>query len=59
MEKISSTADAPRRRKTPGANGFRYRPKYGVIVVCRDEAHQQRLYAELKAQGLKLRVVCV
>ncbi|MGO1073242.1 hypothetical protein [Lysobacter sp. CA199] len=59
MEKISNTAAAPRRRKTPGVNGFRYRPKFGVIVLCKDEAHQQRIYADLKQRGLKLRVVCV
>lgn len=43
----------------PGENGFKYRPQYGLVVVCKDEAHQQRLYARLTKQGLAPKVVCV
>ena len=42
-----------------GPNQFKYRPKYGVIVVCRDEAHQEDVYKTLKASGHKTRVVTV
>lgn len=42
-----------------GKNGCKYRPQYGVIVRCKDEAHQQALYKQLTALGLKVKVVCV
>ena len=42
-----------------GENGFKYRPKYGLVVVCTDEAHQQTLFKKLTKMGLKLKVVCV
>lgn len=41
----------------PGINGFNYRPRYGVIVICKDEAHHKTVYETLKAQGYKCRVV--
>ena len=43
----------------PGPNGFKYRPQYGLILVCEDEAKQQRLYARLRKLGLTPKVVCV
>jgi hypothetical protein len=43
----------------PGENGFKYRPQHGLVVVCKDEAHQQLLFKKLTKQGLKLKVVCV
>jgi len=42
-----------------GPNQFKYRPKYGVIVICRDEAHQKQMHETLKAEGHKTRVVTV
>ncbi|WP_302849313.1 hypothetical protein [Sinomicrobium kalidii] len=36
-----------------------YREQYGVIVICKDEKHQQELYEKLKKEGLKLKVVTV
>lgn len=45
--------------KAPGRNGFKYKPRFGIIVVCTDEQHQQETYGRLKAQGYKVRVVCV
>ncbi|VFR34576.1 hypothetical protein ANDA3_3730 [plant metagenome] len=46
-------------RPAPGRNGFKYREQFGVIVKCRDEAHQRQVYDALKAAGHKLRVVTV
>ena len=43
----------------PGENGFKYRPKYGLVVVCNDEAHQQALFGRLTKLKLKIKVVCV
>jgi ParB-like chromosome segregation protein Spo0J len=40
-------------------NGFEYQEKYGVIVECRDETHQKRVFDELSAAGEKCRVVAV
>ncbi|WP_205817296.1 hypothetical protein [Burkholderia sp. Ac-20345] len=42
-----------------GRNGFKYQSKYGVIVLCADEADRQRVYRDLTRQGYKLKVVCV
>ena len=47
------------KQNQPGRNGFKYREKFGIVVLCDDAAHQERLYAALKAQGLKLKVVVV
>lgn len=45
----------------PGSNqtdsDFAYHDQYGVIVVCRDEAHQQEVYERLFADGLDVKVV--
>ena len=38
---------------------FNYQQQYGVIVICKDEAEQVRIYEELKKQGLTLKVVTV
>jgi hypothetical protein len=40
-------------------NEFKYKPQYGVVVVCDDEKHQQKIYEQLAKLGLKLKVVCV
>lgn len=45
--------------KTPGKNGFKYRDKYGLIILCKDAEDQELLFNKLKAQGYKLRVVTV
>lgn len=45
--------------KAPGRNGFKYQQQYGVIVVCRDERHQEQVYTRLRARGLKCKVVTV
>lgn len=55
----SAPVAQPATRKPPGRNGFQYRPQFGLIIQCRDEADQQRTYARLHRQGFKLKVVCV
>ena len=45
--------------KMPGANGFKYRQQFGLVVVCQDEAEQQQRYAALLELVYKPRVVCV
>lgn len=56
---MSSTQAAPPAKPAPGANGFKYKPRFGLIVPCRDEAHQQQLFELLQQQGFKPKVVCV
>lgn len=36
-----------------------YKEQYGVIVMCKDEAQQERVYNELHAQGYEVKVVAV
>ena len=55
----ASGADAKSPDKLPGANGFKYRPQYGLIVACKDEAEQKRRYARLLRLGYAPKVVCV
>ena len=41
------------------SNNFKYKPQYGVIVICADEKHQKEIYEKLRELGLTLRVVTV
>ena len=43
---------------SPGKpKGNRYKEQFGVIVVCRNEAHHQEVYEALSAQGYTCKVV--
>lgn len=42
-----------------GANGFKYRQQYGIIVHCKNERDQARTYNVLTRRGLKCKVVTV
>lgn len=69
MAKLSTRGKAPAKPATaapgaavkaaPGVNGYKYREQFGVVIVCKDAGHQERLYAELRAAGHKVKVVCV
>jgi hypothetical protein len=41
----------------PGENGFTYKTQFGVIVVCKDEAEQRRVYELLQGDGYECKVV--
>lgn len=56
MGKTSTPAAQARR---PGEKGFKYRQQYGLVIVCKTEAEQQRLYDRLVKAGHKPKVVCV
>lgn len=45
--------------KLRGKNGFNYRPKWAVIVICDGDSSQQQTYESLKSQGYTCRVVNV
>ncbi len=42
-----------------GRNGFNYKQQFGVIVVCNSERHQEQVYNQLRARGMKCKVVTV
>lgn len=44
-------------RHPPRPKSDRHREQYGVIVLCRDEPEQRRVYERLHGQGLRVRVV--
>jgi hypothetical protein len=39
------------------AKEFTYKQQYGVIVICETEEEKIKMFEELKAKGLKLKVV--
>lgn len=43
----------------PGINGFRYKPQFGVVVVCKDEAEHKAVYERLRAEGYTCKAVRV
>ena len=45
--------------KAGPASPFKYKPQFGVIVICESEPDQKKKFALLKKQGLKLKVVSV
>lgn len=40
-----------------GGSGFNYQEQYGVIVMCDNEADQERIYNDLTEQGYTCKVV--
>lgn len=47
-------------KASPGRNGYKHRPQFGIVVICDNEQAQERAYARLQRSGFrKLRVVTV
>lgn len=46
-------------KPAPAKNGYTYKPQWGVLVHCKDEQHQKRIYEQNKAKGLKCKVVAL
>lgn len=40
-------------------SGFSYKEQYAVVVICRDEDEQKRVYERLNDEGYRLKVVAV
>lgn len=38
---------------------FRYKEQFGIVVICKDEKEQKKLYEKLLKEGYKLKVVVV
>ncbi len=45
--------------KAPAKNGFNYKPKFGVIITCDDESHQEKVFNRIKKLGYTAKVVVV
>ena len=56
---MTPTVKPPQTARRQAENGFKYKPKFGLVVPCKDEADQQRNFARLVKLGLKPKVVCV
>jgi len=54
-----TTGARKRRLRDRSTNRFRYREQYGVIIVCRGEAHQRIIYRRMRRQGHTRKVVVV
>ncbi|MBY0393958.1 MAG: hypothetical protein K2Q27_11920 [Novosphingobium sp.] len=46
-------------QRHPSRNGYHYKPQFGLIVVCKDEADQRRKFARMTKLGYRPKVVCV
>lgn len=43
--------------KSAAKKHFNYKPQFGVIVLCKDERHQERIFNKLKKDGYNLKVI--
>ena len=53
---VQTTEEQPDHPLIPN-NTFHYKEQYGVIVMCKDEADQEKIYNELSSQGYDCKVV--
>lgn len=47
----------PTSQSTSTAGGFKYKEQFGVIVMCKDECHQENVYNKLVELGYDCKVV--
>ena len=40
-------------------SGFSYKEQFAVVVICKDEKEQEKIYNRLNEEGYKLKVVAV
>jgi ParB-like chromosome segregation protein Spo0J len=55
---LGKLAEAPEEEEENPADG-NFAEQYAVTVICKDEAHQRKIYDKLTADGLDCKVVCV
>lgn len=41
------------------ASKYVYKKQFGIVIICRDEEEQKKLYEELLKKNLNLKVVVV
>jgi len=54
-EDLAEVAEEEEEKSTDG----NFAEQYAVTVICKDEAHQRKIYDKLTADGLECKVVCV
>lgn len=63
MQRTKAVKPQPNNQETDvklrGKNGFKYAPKWAVIIPCDSEEKQQQAYKHLHGLGYKCRVVNV
>ena len=47
------------KEKSDRMSGFSYKQQFAVVVICKDEKEQEKVYNELKEKGHNLKVVSV
>jgi len=43
----------------PQKKSYTYKPQFGLVIICTDEAEQIEMFNKLQKQGLTLKVVTV
>ena len=56
---MTPTVKPAQTARRQGENGFKYKPQFGLVVPCKDEAEQQRRYTRLVKLGMAPKAVCV
>ena len=56
---MTPTVKPAQTARRQGENGFKYKPQFGLVVPCKDEAEQQLRYTRLVKLGMTPKVVCV
>ena len=52
-------ADIQPEEEEDKSDNTNFTEQYAVTVICKDEAHQRKIYDKLTADGLECKVVCV
>jgi hypothetical protein len=55
----AKTPQTPPKPPSPGRNGFKYSPRWALVIPCRSEQHQAELYQRFKGEGFAPKVVVV
>jgi ParB-like chromosome segregation protein Spo0J len=55
---VEDLAEVPEEEEEKSTDG-NFAEQYAVTVICKDEAHQRKIYDKLTADGLECKVVCV
>jgi hypothetical protein len=57
MDEIGELLDETAADGIEAAPESKYKEQFGVIVICKDEAHQQEVFESLAGSGYEVRVV--
>lgn len=57
IKEFEELANEKEKEVTATENNFNYKEQYGVIVICKDEKEQEKVYNELNDKGYECKVV--